>query len=291
MSIPMNSLCVECRLGKDLATARSLGDDATATAFARDHLALFLEMGPEENSAYFGARIEALFYKHYGVDPDRFREEKQESNRFVMDRLELLRSRIQSAPDPLYAALQFAILGNYIDFSALRGEVSFDVLEEMLDTALDMELDMPTYRQLCEDLSKGKKLLYITDNAGEIGFDRLCAEELHKAFPHVEITFCVRGGPVSNDATREDAEAVGIPFPVIDSGKAIGGTVLRLLGEEAKAAMEEADVIIAKGMGNTESLYGCDYNVYYAFLVKCARFVQFFDKPKMTPLLLRQPRG
>ena len=290
MSIPMNSLCVECRLGKDLATARSLGDDATATAFAKDHMKLFLSLDPDENSAYFGARIDELFLKHYGIGPDRYREEKETSNRFVMERLELLRSRIRGAKDPVYAGLQFAILGNYIDFSALRGEVSFSVLDEMLDSALEMDLDMETYRQLCEDLSKGKKLLYLTDNAGEIGFDRLCAEQIQKAFPHVEITFCVRGGAISNDATREDAEAVGIPYPVIDSGNAIGGTILRLLGEEAKKAMDEADVIIAKGMGNTESLYGCDYNVYYAFLVKCTRFMQVFNKPKMTPMLLRQTR-
>lgn len=290
MSIAMNSLCVECRTGKDFALARALGDDATATAFAKDHLELFLQMGPEESSAYFGARIEELFQKHYGLTQDRYREEKDLSNRFVMERLEKIRSRILSAEDPVYAGLQFAVLGNYIDFSALQGEVSFEELDKMLDTAREISLDLETYRKLCADLQKGKRLLYITDNAGEIGFDRLCAEELQKVFPHLEITFCVRGTAISNDATREDAEAVGVPFPVIDNGTAIGGTVLRLLGEEAKQALEKADVVIAKGMGNTESLYGCGYNIYYVFLIKCARFIQFFGKEKMTPMLLQEPR-
>ena len=289
MPITMNSLCAECRMGKDFATARALGDDATASAFARDHMALFLELGPGENSAYFGARIEELFRKHYGLGPDRLREEKIASNRFVMERLEQIRSRIVKAKDPVYAGLQFAVLGNYIDFSALKGEVSFEELDKMLESALQMDLDVSTYRQLCKDLETGKRLLYITDNAGEIGFDRLCAEELKKAYPHLEITFCVRGGPVSNDATREDAQAVGVPFPVIDSGNAIGGTVLHLLGEEAKQAFQQADVILSKGMGNTETLYGCGYNVYFAFLVKCNRFIQVFNKPKMTPMLIRDP--
>jgi len=47
-------------------------------------------------------------------------------------------------------------------------------------------------------------------------------------------------------------------------------------------------VIIAKGMGNTETFYGCGYNIYYAFLVKCQRFVQQFGKPLMTPMLVRE---
>ena len=43
-------------------------------------------------------------------------------------------------------------------------------------------------------------------------------------------------------------------------------------------------MIFAKGMGNVESMYGCGYNVYYAFLVKCQRFVRIFDKSMLTPI-------
>ena len=104
----------------------------------------------------------------------------------------------------------------------------------------------------------------------------------------MEITFCVRGGIALNDATREDAAAVGIPFPVIDNGNRVPGTQLDLLGEEARTALERADVILAKGMANVETMLGCGYNVYYAFLVKCQRFVTLFDKPLMTPMLVRE---
>ena len=287
MGISMNSLCVECRLKKDLATARQLGTDEQATEFARAHMNLFLSLDKDENSAYFGSLLEDLFREHYNVGPDRHKEEKELSNKFVMDRMETLVSRVEAQPDPVFAALQFSVLGNYIDFSALRGEVSFEVLDKMLVSALEMELDRATYEEFCRDLQKGKKLLYITDNAGEIGFDRILAQQLVKKYPQLEITFCVRGGPVSNDATRADAQAVGLEFPVIDSGNAIGGTILRCINGETKTAMEEADLILAKGMGNTESLYGSDYNIYYAFLVKCDRFIQVFNKPKMTPMFIK----
>ena len=104
----------------------------------------------------------------------------------------------------------------------------------------------------------------------------------------MEITFCVRGGIAQNDATREDAAAVGIPFPVIDNGNRIPGTQLDMLGQEAKQAMETADVIFAKGMANTETMHGCGYNVYYAFLIKCQRFVDRFRKPMFTPMLVKE---
>ena len=98
----------------------------------------------------------------------------------------------------------------------------------------------------------------------------------------------MRGGPALNDALREDAEAVGISFPVIDNGTRIGGTELSQISREARDAFMGADVIIAKGMGNNETLYGCGYNVYYAFLVKCQMFVERFGKPLMTPMLVAE---
>ena len=195
---------------------------------------------------------------------------------------------MEQAADPLLAGLQFAILGNYLDFSALQGQISFEKFTEMLDTAQDMELDEAVLSQFRADLEAGKKLLYLTDNAGEIGFDRIFAETICRLYPGLDICFCVRGGPALNDATREDAQAVGIPFRVIDNGNLIPGTWLPQLGQEARQAMEEADVIFAKGMANVETLLGCGKNIYYAFLVKCQRFVNLFHRELMTPMLVRE---
>lgn len=287
MPIPMNSICLECFLSKRLDQARKLGTDQQATEIARLLTRMFTESPEDMDSALLGGLCDEEMNAFYGLDPDRMREEKEMSNRFVLDRLEGIRSRIAQAEDRVYSGLQFAVLGNYLDFSALYGQVSFQQLEEMLDQASKIDLDRDCYRQFLEDLEKGKRFLYITDNAGEICFDRLLAEELQRAFPHLEITFLVRGKPVVNDATREDAQIAGISFPVIDNGTAIGGTAISRISPEAKEALEKADVILAKGMGNTESMYGCGYNVYYAFLVKCARFMQFFDAPKMKPMFIR----
>ena len=288
MGIKMNSLCFDCQLRKKVKLARELGSDEQTTVFAKRIMQELLNAPEEMDSTQFGALAEELLREYYNVGPDRLKEEKELSNRFAMERLPHIRSRIREAEDPVFAAIQYAVMGNYIDFSALQGEVSFEELDALLEKATELALDKETYQALCRELAEGKRLLYLTDNAGEIAFDRLVGEELKNRYPHLEITYCVRGKPAFNDALREDAEAVGIPFPVIDNGTSIGGTVISLLSPESKEALDRADVILAKGMGNVESMYGCGYNVYYAFLVKCDRLIQVFNKPKMTPMLFRE---
>ena len=289
MKIGMNATCLRCHFNKNLETAMALGDEATALAFGKDLMRLYLSAPEGVASPWFGPGVTALFQKHYGVDDQaRYGAEKQMSNDYAIARMDAIRSRVEQQPDPVYAGLQFAILGNYLEFSALQGKVSFEELDRMLDLGFTMDVEQAVYQKLRNDLNQAKRLLFLTDNAGEIGFDRVFAEQITRVYPNLSITFCVRGGATLNDATREDAAAVGIPFPVIDNGNNIAGTDLRLLGQEAKAALETADVIIAKGMGNVETAYGCGYNIYYAFLVKCQMFADRFQKPLMTPMLLRE---
>lgn len=288
MSLGLGTECILCHLNRHIEKARTLGDEKTAQAFAKELMQQILDAPADACSPTLGPGATELYRKYYGLEEDRYQKEKEDSNRFVLERMDTIRQRIAQAADPLYAALQFAILGNYIDFSALQDKVSFAELDSMLDRAADMTLDRDVYEEMKQDMASGKKLLYLTDNAGEICFDRIFGEEIAKHYPNLQITFCVRGGPAHNDATREDATLVGIPFPVIDNGNTVGGTELRLLSDEAKQAMGDADIIIAKGMGNTETLFGSGYNLYYAFLVKCNHFVNVFHKPLMTPMLVKE---
>ena len=288
MSIAMDSYCIQCTLRRNIELVSTLGSGEKTTAFTRALMDLILRTPADASSPSLGPGISDLLHDMYGIPLDRFREEKEQSNRFVLERLPAIRARAENTGDPILAGLQFAILGNYLDFSALQGQVDFGKLDEMLDSALEMELDETAYRAFRRDLERGKRLLYLTDNAGEIGFDRILAEEIQKAYPNLSITFCVRGAVTVNDATREDARAVGLPFPVIDNGNRVGGTDLNLLSDDARQALKEADVILAKGMGNTETMLGCGYNVYYAFLIKCPRFVERFGKPMLTPMFLRE---
>ncbi len=287
MSFAIDSYCMQCYLRRNIDLVRPLGPETKTTAFAKKLMRMYLEAPPEASAPWFGPKVADLLHEMYGLDIDRYREEKIASNRFVVERMEDIRARVEGAEDPILAGLQFALQGNYLDFSALQGNVSFDILDEMLEKARQLDVSGPNFDDFCRDLAKGRKLLYLTDNAGEIGFDRIFAEAIQKKYPQLEITFCVRGSVTQNDATREDAAAVGVPFRIIDNGNRVAGTEINLLSPEARQALDEADVILAKGMGNTETMFGCGYNVYYAFLIKCPRFVSIFDRPMMTPMLVK----
>ena len=285
----LDSQCILCLLKRHSETAAACAGEAEVTAFTRDLMRLLCD-GPVEMSApFYTPGITKLFTEHFGLADDRFAEEKRLSNQYVLERFDRITAMVRSAGDPLYAGLQAAILGNYIDFSALQGEVSFEKLDEMLELLYTIDVDRQQFENLRRELERAKELLYLTDNAGEIGFDRVFLEVIRDTFPNVGITVCVRGGPTQNDATREDAEVVGMPFPVIDNGTRIPGTVLELASEELKHALEKADLTIAKGQANVETLLdtGHGYNIYYAFLVKCQRFIDRFGKAKLTPMLVR----
>ncbi len=286
----LDAQCMLCLLKRHTETAAKCGSEEQVTAFARDLLRLMAEGPVEQSSPFYTPGITELFTKHFGLSDDRFSEEKALSNQYVLERLGRIADMVRSAPDPLYAGLQAAILGNYIDFSALQGEVSFEKLDEMLDILHTIEVDRAVFAELRGELSTAKKLLYLTDNAGEIGFDRVFLEVIRDSFPSLSITVCVRGGPTQNDATRADAQLVGMPFPIIDNGTRIPGTVLELASDELKNAISEADLTIAKGQANVETLLdsGHGYNLYYAFLVKCVRFMDRFGKPKLTPMLVHE---
>lgn len=285
--LKMNALCAPCFIGKHAKEAYKL-DPVKATDFCKELLPLVADAIGTDNSCHLDALTRQLYKKHFGYEGDPYAEEKRLSNEFVLERLPRIRELVMEQKDPVFAALQFAILGNYLDFSALKGNVSFEKLDEMLINALSMELPEETYASLRADLQAAKTLLYVTDNAGEIGFDRIFAEVLQQAYPDLQITFCVRGAPTLNDATREDAAVMGIPFPIIDTGNDICGVELDLLGDEARHAMDTSDVIFTKGMGNVETLYGSKYNIYFAFLTKCDLIMEVFQKPFLTPMLVHQ---
>ena len=288
----LDSQCIQCLLKRHTETAEQQGSEEQVTAFIRDVMRVLCE-GPAEMAApYYTPAIARLFTEHFGFAEDRFAAEKEESNRFALARFDKLTEMVRSANDPLYAGLQGAILGNFIDFAALQGEVSFEKLDEMLDLLHTIEVDREAFESLRADLANGRELLYLTDNAGEIVFDRVFLEVIRDQFPALSVTVCVRGGPAQNDATRADAEAVGMPFRIIDNGTCISGTVLELASEDLKNALKTADVVISQGQANVETLLDTDHgcNIYFAFLVKCKRFIDRFGKEKLTPMLVHDKK-
>ena len=221
---------------------------------------------------------------------------KSHFNALMMDTVadQGISDSIMTSPDPLRTALGYAMTGNFIDFGAM------DSVDEAKLTALLEESphrispDLPAYADLRADLAKARRLVILTDNCGEIVMDKLLTETIHRLYPNLGITVLVRGGEVLNDATMEDAVQIGFDrmegITVLSNGDRLAGTDLTRISPEARAAITEADLIIAKGQGNFETLQGCGLNVYYAFLCKCRFFADRFGVPVYTGMLVRERR-
>ena len=180
-----------------------------------------------------------------------------------------------------------AMTGNYIDFGT-PSNVNEEKFDELVENAKNIKLDETAYRNLKNDLYHAKKLVVLTDNCGEIVFDKIMIKILKTFYPSLEITAIVRGLPALNDATMDDARQIGLTdlINVIGNGTDIAGTVFDQISKEAQTALKEADVVISKGLGNFETLNGCNLNVYYLFMCKCKMFAEKFQKNLFEGILI-----
>lgn len=198
-------------------------------------------------------------------EADPYRTLKDRMNRLALDLLPALVDTVGRQPDPREAVVRLAIAGNLLDAgSKLRLE------PEDLAVRLAGIWDLPlvgSAADLFRAADDACRILYLADNAGEIVFDRLLIE----ALPPGKVTVAVRGGPVLNDATLEDAETAGIPAvaPVIPNGSDAPGTLLAECSQAFRDCFERADLIIAKGQGNYETLSDMPGKVFFLLSVKC----------------------
>ena len=143
------------------------------------------------------------------------------------------------------------------------------------------------------DLISKKKLVYITDNCGEIVMDKILIRLIRQMNPMLDVTILVRGMPTHNDATPLDAAFVGLSdiAPVIGNGTCAPGTPLdgRLIVPEGiRELLGGADICIAKGQGNFESLHGSGLNIYYLFLCKCTAFMDRFGMEQFAGVMVNE---
>ena len=218
-----------------------------------------------------------------------FAEIKKRYNELALSMEDRLREEIRNAEDPLLQALLYARIGNYIDFSAVR-DVSEEAFLSLFQSAHLREEERETIDSFFRQCSTAKSFLLIADNCGEIVLDRLFLEELHRIYPELSLGVVVRGGEISNDATREDARDVGLDkvAKIYDNGLPAAGIVYDMLPEETRAAIEEADVILAKGQANYETMSGEGRHAFYSLLCKCDLFIEHFQVPRFTGLFLEE---
>jgi hypothetical protein len=210
---------------------------------------------------------------------DPYREAKEWQNRIAMELVLNFRAEVTSAKNPLLMAARLAIAGNVIDMGSNGNLTEADVRQ-----SLSKALTEPFFGEedrFQQAIAQAKSVLYLADNAGEIAFDQLLIEQIIKQVSPERVTLVVRGAPVLNDATLIDVHTVGIDRIVeaINNGSDAPGTILNDCSEELRRRFAEADLIVAKGQGNFETLSNNPSNIFFLFKVKCTVIANLVNQP------------
>jgi len=275
--------CITCLIRQTLEAARFVSaDPALHERVMRDVLRMAAELDLSHAPPLLTQRVQRHIRALTGAS-DPYRELKQRANAVVLGAQPHLRTEVQSAGDPLAAAVRLAIAGNTIDAGA-NGADSVERIEQELGMAHQRPFhgDIDEFRRA---VGSARSILFLTDNTGEIVIDRLLAEQL----PLERITFAVRGAPVLNDATLADARFAGLDrlAEVIDNGSDAPGTVLADCSREFRRRFAATDLIVAKGQGNYETLSEEPHDIFFLFAVKCDVAARHAGLPRGTQVLLR----
>ena len=232
-------------------------------SFTRDMIALYQNKWDELYSPEFSRELHIIL-RSYTHNPDPYKEEKRLNNDQAMNLIVESEKLVNQSDDSFQTALRIAIAGNIIDFAA---NDNFNILLT-IDKALNSGFAIDHSKQLKKELEKARSVLYLGDNAGEIVFDKLFIETIQ----HPNLTYVVRGGPVINDATMEDAEYIGMKniARVISSEYDAPSTIIHKSGKLFREYFSDADLILSKGQGNLEGLLPLnDKRIFFLLIVKC----------------------
>lgn len=261
--------CIPCFLRQTVDVISTVTEDPSLHEQAvRQVLRATAELDFHATSpAAMGQRIHRMI-RELSENPDPYRHIKERSNQIAMALLPELSQWISDSPDPFSTALRLALAGNVIDFGVDHyTDVSAQAIRNNLQEAMQAEISSEAIQSLRSKSLQSRAILYLCDNAGEIVFDRLLIEHLGPE----KTTAAVRGEPIINDATLEDAQQTGLDqiVPVISNGSDAPGTILEQCSEQFRRAFHKADLVIAKGQGNFESLSNEHSRICYLLKAKC----------------------
>lgn len=287
----LNPFCMCCALNKQEQKIRHYPDMEKKTEYMKKVMALMSNTEEKDCAPSLSVDIQKLYSSFWNCPMEDFTEIKKEFNQLMLNMEVSIEDKIRKSDDPLEKALLYARIGNYIDFAALSN-VDQSTVITLLDEKSSEDLDEKEYKNFLHDLSSAKKLVYLTDNCGEVVLDKMAVKILKEQYPNLDITVIVRGYPVVNDATMEDAEEIGLTdlVNVIGNGSNVGGTWIPGINSESRELLYDANLIIAKGQGNFETLNDCGLNIYYLFLCKCDLFQRRFHAENLQGMFLNERR-
>ena len=255
--------CLPCMMQQALRAGRIATNDEKKQKKILDIIGNEIKNVPMHNTpAQTGEIVYRKVKEVTGIE-DPYKEIKKKNIKEALDLFPVFEKHIQMSDDKLLTAIRIAIAGNVIDFGLSK---KFNLIDD-LKTIINQDFALFDYQKFKDTLFKAKSVLYIADNAGESVFDRILIKELNKP-----VTYVVRGIPIINDVTYEDAIESGVQKvaqKIISSGTTAPGTILELCTNEFIETFKNADMVISKGQGNYEALASVNRDVFFLLKAKC----------------------
>ena len=264
----LNLDCIPCFQRQALQAVRFISDDEKLhERVLREVAKKLLESNWDLTPPELAHQIHSIV-KRITNENDPYKKVKKESNDLVLKIYPELKQKVKKSRDPLRTAVRLAIAGNIIDFGVPQ---EFN-LEDTIREVLKKQFAIDDYKKLKKKLKDAKTLLFFVDNAGEIGLDKLLVETFLETKKLKKIDFVVKGGPIINDATLEDAVYMGLDglpnseFLTMSNGEV--GTGPARSSQTVKRWIREHDLVVSKGQGNYEGLSEHD-GLFFMLMVKC----------------------
>jgi damage-control phosphatase, subfamily I len=257
--------CLPCIFRQTLDAVRRVSDDPVLHEKVVRQVAEWIRGADlSESPPIMAQRLHRYLRGLTGI-ADPYAEAKARDNELALSLLPGLRERLAASEDPFTLAVRLAIAGNLIDLGP-KSDLSADEVAESI-RHVEQERFSGDVAALRRRADSARSILYLADNAGEIVLDRLLIEALDPA----RVTVAVRGAPVINDATLDDARTAGLHelVTVISNGSDAPGTLLDECAPEFREHFDRADLVISKGQGNFETLSDAPRDICFLFKVKC----------------------
>jgi len=273
--------CIPCLIRQALEASRmATSDEAKQEKVLQEVLAELRKTPSDKTPPDIADKVHYIVRKITG-NSDPYKKLKDFYNRKALRMYPVLKRKVDESEDRLLVATKLAIAGNIIDF----GPGSWFDLEKTVENVLTQDFAINHFNRFRKTLSRSRRIFYLADNAGEIVFDRILLEELKGK----EITFFVKGGPIINDATIEDARFTGID-KLAKIGRVSNGTPgtgLRRSSKRFLSQLKKADTVISKGQGNYEVLSEANANIFFLLKVKCSVLAEDIGA-KVGSIILKQ---
>lgn len=277
--------CIPCLIRQSLDAVRLVTDDESIhEQVLREVLRVTSTVDLRQTPPAMAQKIHRLIRQLTKTD-DPYRRMKERFNTFALALYPKLERIMAESKKPLETAVRLAMAGNILDLG-VKCSLKTREVHKTVDEALTAELDMTSFEDFKNEVAVAKSILYLGDNAGEIVFDRFLIEQLGPD----RMIFAVKGRPVINDATIEDAQAVGLTdlVRVIGNGDDAPGTIIETCSIIFRCYFLAADVVIAKGQGNFETLSDVDKNIFFLVKAKCPIIANHLGCEIGTVVLRRQ---